>query len=64
MNAKIESLKQSAANAGDATTVALCALAQGYTRAELPEHVREACPPRIRQAGARRMCLAAMEGGR
>lgn len=38
----------------DCATVALCFLALGYSRRQMLPHIRAACPPRIRAAGARR----------
>jgi len=34
--------------------VALCRLALGVRREDMPAHIRAACPARIRAAGARR----------
>jgi len=46
-------LAAEAGAAGDYATVALCLLALGYRRQQMSAHVRAACPPRIRAAGAR-----------
>ncbi len=55
----IRTLAIEAVGAGDYTTVALCMLALGRRRADMPAHVRADCPPRIRAAGARRILEAA-----
>lgn len=50
----IRALAFEAGAAGDYATVALCLLALGRRRADMPAHVAAACPARIRAAGARR----------
>ncbi len=56
----IHALATEARAAGDYATVALCLLALGWRRHEMSSaHVRAACPPRIRGAGARRILEAA-----
>ena len=57
---QIQSLRNEAGQAGDLVQVALCDLALGWSRAEMADTVRAACPPRIRRAGALRRCLAAL----
>lgn len=61
---RIQSLRNEAAAAGDLVQVALCDLALGWSRAEMADTVRAACPPHIRRAGALRRCLVALGGGR
>ncbi len=55
----LHTLASEAGAAGDYATVALCLLALGRRRADMPAHVRAACPPRIRAAGARRALATA-----
>lgn len=50
----LRTLATEAGAAGDYRTVALCLLALDWRRQQMPAHVRAACPPRIRAAGARR----------
>jgi hypothetical protein len=50
----IRALAFEAGAAGDYATVALCLLALGISRRQMLPHIRAACPPRIRAAGARR----------
>jgi hypothetical protein len=49
----LRTLASEAAAAGDYATVALCFLALGISRRQMLPHIRAACPPRIRAAGAR-----------
>ncbi len=49
----LRTLASEAGAAGDYATVALCLLALGRRRADMPAHVAAACPARIRAAGAR-----------
>jgi hypothetical protein len=58
-NTNLRTLAIEAGGAGDYATVALCLLAIGRRRADMPAHIRAACPPRIRAAGARRLLEAA-----
>ena len=55
----IRTLAFEAGAAGDYATVALCLLALGCRRADMPAHVAAACPARIRAAGARRALATA-----
>ena len=50
----IRALATEAGAAGCYSTVALCRLALGVRREDMPAHIRAACPARIRAAGARR----------
>ena len=55
----IRALATEAGAAGCYSTVALCRLALGVRREDMPAHVAAACPARIRAAGARRLLEAA-----
>jgi hypothetical protein len=57
-NTDLRILASEAGAAGDYATVALCLLALGRRRADMPAHVAAACPARIRAAGARRALAA------